>query len=95
MYGSVVLRQVTSSAMPKLVRLSSTSRTTCERLDDLQPQRADAERVHVRPQPARQPDVVLPTVVTQAHEAVEHVVVLVQPHVAAKHTLPAASAAQT
>ena len=51
------------------------------RLDDLQPQRADADRVEVGAQPARQPDVVLAAVVAQAHEAVEHVVVLVEPHV--------------
>ena len=51
------------------------------RLDDLDPQRTDAEGVHVGAEPARQADVVLLALVAEADEPVEHVVVLVEPHV--------------
>jgi hypothetical protein len=50
-----------------------------QRLDDLQPQRADGQRAHVRSQPARNPDVVLLPRAPDTHKAVHHVVVLVQP----------------
>ena len=51
------------------------------RLDHLDPQRSDAVVVDVRPEPAGQTDVVLAALVADADEAVEHVVVLVQPDV--------------
>jgi hypothetical protein len=51
------------------------------RLDELDAQWPDAVVVDLRPQPPGQPDVVLSTVVAQTDEAVEHVVVLVQPYV--------------
>ena len=51
------------------------------RLDDLDAQRSDAVVVHVGSQPTGQPDVVLSVLVADAHEAVENVVVLVQPDV--------------
>ncbi len=51
------------------------------RLDDLQVQRPNAQLVHPWAQAARDTDVVLAAFVAQAHEAVEHVVVGVQPQV--------------
>ena len=51
------------------------------RFDDLDPQRADTEVIEVRPEPAGQTDVVLAALVAEADEAVEHVVVLVEPDV--------------
>ena len=58
------------------------------RLDELDAQRPDAVDVQVGPQPAGQPDVVLTALVADAHEAVEDVVVLVQPHVGGQADVP-------
>ncbi len=52
-----------------------------QRLDDLEPQGPGAELFHVGAEPARDAHVVLPTLVSEADEAVEHVVVGVQPDV--------------
>ena len=49
----------------------------------------------VRAQPARHADVVLATLVAEADEAVEHVVVLVQPHVGGEAHLPAGRRSST
>ena len=51
-----------------------------QRLNDLQPQRPYHQGVQVGPQPPGEPDVVLLTRGTDAHEAVQDVVVLVQTH---------------
>ena len=59
-----------------------------EWLEDLDPQRSGAERLHVRPLPARDAHVILATLVAKAHEAVEHVVVGVQPHVRGERHRP-------
>ena len=79
-YGSTVLWHSTSQAMPN--SLSSRTRRNV-RIGSTISMRSgpDAVVVDVRPQPAGQADVVLPALVADADEAVEHVVVLVQPDV--------------
>ena len=73
-----VAQHVTSDA--ELVVLEHEAQRA-HRFDDLDPQRPHAVVVDVRPPPPRQPDVVLPALVADADEPVEHIVVLVEPNV--------------